>query len=118
MGLCVDCIFQDYSHPEKRQKMRLYPEFSETGVEEVWQASKWLVDAPDAVLTPMTRIRGKDYYINELVLCTEGIWFIPTRYFEFKGALWAKGHRATETEVGRCSLHLQHSDLAHILGHI
>ncbi|KAH9899976.1 hypothetical protein C8Q73DRAFT_754715 [Cubamyces lactineus] len=100
MNSIYQALAHDYSHPEARTKMRLYPEFSETGIEEVWQASKWLVDAPDSVLTPMTRINGKDYFVNELVLCTDNLWFVPTRFFEFRGALWAKGRRAVETEHG------------------
>lgn len=79
--------------------MRLFPEFAGRQVKEAWNASKWLVDAPDHVLTPMTRIRGKDFYVNELVFCFDKSWFIPTRYFDFEGALWAKGRRVTESEV-------------------
>ncbi|KAL1938673.1 hypothetical protein VTO73DRAFT_11488 [Trametes versicolor] len=100
MNSIPQALARDYAHAGKRRKMHLYPEFSGARVKEAWNGSKWLVDVPDSVLTPMTRVHGKDFFINELAYCTGGRWFIPTRFFEFDGALWAKGRHAADSEHG------------------
>ncbi|KAI0829952.1 hypothetical protein BC628DRAFT_1314715 [Trametes gibbosa] len=100
MNSIYQALARDYAHPAKRRQMHLYPEFSGKQVQEAWQASKWLVDAPDSVLTPMTRVGGKDFFVNELVYCSNRSWFIPTRFFNFEGVLWAKGRDVTDSEVG------------------
>ncbi|CDO77550.1 hypothetical protein BN946_scf184912.g49 [Trametes cinnabarina] len=64
-------LARDYAHPQKRRSMHVYPEFTGDRVCETWQASKWLVDAPDEVLTPMIRLHGHDFYVNELIMRTE-----------------------------------------------
>ncbi|OJT07070.1 hypothetical protein TRAPUB_2102 [Trametes pubescens] len=100
MNSIYQALARDYAHPERRRKMRLFPEFTDgRRIQEAWHASKWLVDAPDDILTPMTRVRGKDFFVNELTFCTDKSWFIPTRFFDFEGGLWAKGRRATESKV-------------------
>lgn len=106
---------QDYALPAKRRQMHLYPEFTGKRVKEAWNASKWLVDVPDAVLTPMTRIRGKDFFVNELAYCTDGSWFIPTRLFDFEGALWEKGYAAMDSAVSHGSLHTVIHDFNKVL---
>ncbi|KAI0369657.1 hypothetical protein BV20DRAFT_945672 [Pilatotrama ljubarskyi] len=94
-------IAQDYAHPDVRPQIRAYPLFSGGRVSETWQASKWLVDAPDHLLTPMVRLRDKDFYVNELTHCMNGQWFIPTRFFEFEGqGMWAVGHHVRAGENG------------------
>ncbi|KAH9885842.1 hypothetical protein C8Q73DRAFT_659328 [Cubamyces lactineus] len=99
MNSILEALARDYAHPDTWRKMHLYPEFTGGHVCEVWQASKWLVDASDAVLTPMARINGKDFYVNELAFCSDSSWFIPTRFFEVGGELWVKGHHATDSAV-------------------
>ncbi|KAI0828596.1 hypothetical protein BC628DRAFT_1428616 [Trametes gibbosa] len=100
MNSIYEALARDYAHEGKRRQMHLYPEFSGSQVREAWQASKWLVEVLDSVLTPMTRVGGKDFYVNELVYCAHQCWFIPTRFFEFEGALWAKGWDVTESKDG------------------
>lgn len=92
-------VYQDYAHPDRRPKIHAYPEFTKGAVSEVWQAAKWLVDAPDRVLTPMIRKDGKDYYVNEILRCVDSSLFMPTRFFMFEGKMWSKGYHATETAV-------------------
>lgn len=70
-------------------------------VKETWQSEKWLLDAPDEVLTPMFR-RERDqkvFYVNELVSCDDHRWFIPERFFLFEGDMWASGKDAVLTSV-------------------
>ncbi|KAI9000497.1 hypothetical protein BD414DRAFT_404535 [Trametes punicea] len=100
MNSIHQALAKDYAHVERRQKMHLYPEFTGNQVTEIWQAAKMLVDAPDDVLTPMVRVRGQDYYVKELVYCADKSWFIPSRFFEFEGALWAKGLPVMESQTG------------------
>ena len=75
--------------------------FSSGRVTEVYQGSKWLVDAPDHLLTPMVRLGGKDFYVNELTACAGARkWFIPLRFFEFEGnGMWSVGFNVEETQV-------------------
>ncbi|KAI0755371.1 hypothetical protein C8Q80DRAFT_1266837 [Daedaleopsis nitida] len=100
MNSVRSALARDYAHPDKRPKMHIYPEFTGTRVAEVWQGRKWLVEAPDEVLTPMIRMGNKDYFVNELAACLDGSWFIPTRFFEWEGKMWSKGHVAVESEAG------------------
>ncbi|KAI0689246.1 hypothetical protein C8T65DRAFT_731047 [Cerioporus squamosus] len=100
MNSIREILRKHYAHPETRRKIRKYPEFTGARVSEVWHSEKWLVDAPDAILTPMIRHQGQDYYVNELAACAGGRWFIPTRFFEMNGEMWAKGHAASSTPAG------------------
>ncbi|KAH9927295.1 uncharacterized protein B0H18DRAFT_907557, partial [Fomitopsis serialis] len=113
MNSLLNAMSRDYAHPETRQQIRAYPEYPTGPVSEVWQSSKWLVDAPDDVLTPMARIEGKDYYVKELAYCCDKTWFVPMRFFKRDTEMWAVGHRtsqssdglhvATERSVERCA---------------
>ncbi|KAH9920588.1 uncharacterized protein B0H18DRAFT_936500 [Fomitopsis serialis] len=95
-------LSKDYAHPETRRKMHLLPEFVPNGkpITEVWQTKKWLVDVPDDLLTPMVRIHRKDFYVHELVYCSDGTWFLPQRFFELEGNPWSLGLVAQSTENG------------------
>ncbi|KAH9946546.1 hypothetical protein B0H21DRAFT_808883 [Amylocystis lapponica] len=96
----TQAMVKDYAHPETRKLIHAYPEFTHNKLSEVWQASKWLVDAPDEVLTPMVRLDGKDYYINELTRCVDDAWFIPLRFFDMDGAKWAVGRKVQAAQDG------------------
>ncbi|RDX41693.1 hypothetical protein OH76DRAFT_1364093 [Lentinus brumalis] len=103
MNTIRETLMKHYAHPPTRRKIHKYPEFTGDRVSEVWQAGKWLVDAPDEVLTPMVRQNGEDFYVNELTRCAAGKWFIPKRFFELGGKMWAKGHEVIETSVSHNS---------------
>ncbi|KAI0363005.1 hypothetical protein BV20DRAFT_984071 [Pilatotrama ljubarskyi] len=82
-------ITKDYAHPDIRPLIRAYPLFSSGRVSETSQASKWLVEAPDHLLTPM------------LTCCRNDRWFIPTRFFELEGqGMWAVGHQVHASQDG------------------
>ncbi|KAI0644697.1 hypothetical protein C8Q79DRAFT_912903 [Trametes meyenii] len=94
-------IARDYAHPDIRPLIKAYPVFSGNRVTEHYQGSKWLVDAPDELLTPMIRLHDRDFYVNELTYCEGGQWFIPKRFFEFEGhGMWAVGHNVAATPDG------------------
>lgn len=94
---------QDYAHPDICPLIHAYPEQTKHEVSEVWHARKWLIDAPDHLLTPMVRCNGKDFYINELVYCNDHTWFIPTRFYDFDHERWALGHEVVDTAVSSLS---------------
>ncbi|OBZ79989.1 hypothetical protein A0H81_00442 [Grifola frondosa] len=100
MNSVCRAIAKDYAHPATRPLLHAFPEFTDDGISEVWQAAKWLVDAPDEVLTPMVRLNGKDYYINELTLCRGDRWFIPCRFFDMRGERWALGQQVHHSQTG------------------
>jgi hypothetical protein len=86
--------------------MHVYPHDAAGRVTETWEASKWLWDAPSYVLTPMFRKHDKQYFVNELVACTNGEWFIPERIFtrtqsqcNHQLQFWCRGHEVFQTMV-------------------
>ena len=88
-----------YSHLPTRQKLRSVPELTPNQIKEVWQADKWLYEVPNEVLVPMVRVGDKDFYINELVYCSDKTWFIPHRFFDFEGKRLAVGRAVQSTSV-------------------
>ncbi|EPQ49890.1 hypothetical protein GLOTRDRAFT_134493 [Gloeophyllum trabeum ATCC 11539] len=99
MNEVTKAIAKDYTHPATRSLIHAYPEYTPNAVSEVWQAEKWLVEAPDHLLTPMIRQDNQDYYTNELAHCSDDSWFIPTRFFEHAGQMMAVGHDAIPSSV-------------------
>ncbi|KAG8958843.1 hypothetical protein FRC00_002248 [Tulasnella sp. 408] len=51
-------ISRDLSNPYIRQAMQFYPEFAHGRASEVWHGTKWLLDAPDDILTPTVRVNA------------------------------------------------------------
>ena len=67
---------------------------------QAWHGSKMLEDAPDHLMTPMIRLNGRVFYVNELVQRLND-WFLPLRWF-LRGEEqypYAFGHRVEMTEV-------------------
>lgn len=88
--------------------MQFYPEFAHGRASEVWHGTKWLLDAPDDILTPTARVNGEIYWVDELSQLSDGGYFIPTRFFivapkdgksNDPKALWARGHNVYLHEV-------------------
>ncbi|TFK51166.1 hypothetical protein OE88DRAFT_1735116 [Heliocybe sulcata] len=100
MNKVTKAVAKDYAHPETRRLIHAYPEYTPNAVSEVWQAEKWLCDAPDHVLTPMIRLGNTDFYVKELTRCHDGSWFIPTRFFEHAGKMLAVGHDVVPSSEG------------------
>ena len=103
--VCLEAIMfiknvQDYARPDIRPFIHAYPELRpDHSVHEVWHARKWLYDVSDHLLTPMVRIKNKDFYVNELVYCTNHTYFIPTRFYKKNDELWAFGHDVINAPV-------------------
>jgi hypothetical protein len=83
--------------------MMFYPEDAGKKLGEVWHGDKMMQDIPDHLLSPNIRHNGKIYYVNELVQCTDGKWFLPKRWVTRNNGkvMLASGYNMTESEASR-----------------
>ncbi|KAJ6632325.1 hypothetical protein B0H10DRAFT_2159621 [Mycena sp. CBHHK59/15] len=97
-----DSIKKDMSNPFTRSGMTLYPEDRGNKLGEVWHGDKMLRDIPDHLLSPTIRHNGTIYYVNELVKCSDGSWFLPKRWLTRSGSkgMFASGFNVTESDDG------------------
>lgn len=51
---------------------------------EAWHCKKWLTELDPSLVTPMVRVCGIRYFVNELVGCRDGTLFIPARFFRLR----------------------------------
>ena len=81
--------------------MTLYPEDGGSKLGEVWHGDKMLRDIPDHLLSPTIRHNGNIYYVNELVKCSDGSWFLPKRWMTRSGSkgMFASGFNVMEVDV-------------------
>lgn len=81
--------------------MTLYPEDAGNKLEEVWHGDKMLRDVPDHLLSPTIRHNGVLYYVNELVQCFDGSWFLPKRWLTRNSdkVMLSSGYNVTECSV-------------------
>ncbi|TFY81247.1 hypothetical protein EWM64_g2768 [Hericium alpestre] len=96
-----DSIAKDLANPISRPNMIFYPEYMDNAMKELSNGSKLLHDVPDELLTPSVKINGRIYYVGELVRRTQDRWFIPTRWLQRDGAMWALGYHVDETPEGK-----------------
>ncbi|TFY78662.1 hypothetical protein EWM64_g5350 [Hericium alpestre] len=94
-----DSIAKDIANPISRPNMIFYPEYMGNAMKELNNGSKLLRDVSDDVLTPSAKINGRMYYVGELVRHTQYRWFIPTRWLQRDGMMWADGYHVDETPV-------------------
>lgn len=103
------------SNPLLRPGMQFYPEDGGRGSSQVWHGKKWLRDAPDELLTPMTVFNRQAYYIHELARLDDGSLFIPCRFFTSTSTnppqdsgetkpLHAMGYKVSCSEVSTCGI--------------
>ncbi|KAJ7315199.1 hypothetical protein DFH08DRAFT_820801 [Mycena albidolilacea] len=97
-----DSIKKDMSNPFTRSGMALYPDDAGNKLEEVWNGDKMLRDVPDHLLSPTIRHNSVIYYVNELVQCSDGSWFLPKRWLTRDGGkvMLASGFCVTERDDG------------------
>lgn len=79
--------------------MTFYPEDLKERLGEVWHGTKMLHDVPDHILTPMIRHNRVDYYVDELVKCVDGSYFMPKRWVRCDGSMHAVGHPVQDSPV-------------------
>ena len=89
------------SNPFTRSGMALYPDDAGNKLEEVWNGDKMLRDVPDHLLSPTIRHNSVIYYVNELVQCSDGSWFLPKRWLTRDGGkvMLASGFCVTERDA-------------------
>ncbi|KAJ7118420.1 hypothetical protein C8R43DRAFT_1099217 [Mycena crocata] len=95
-----DSIKKDMANPFTRSGMTLYPEDAGNQLGEVWHGDKMLRDIPDHLLSPTVRHNGVIYYVDELVQCKQGRWFLPKRWLTRGKVMFASGHHVTESDDG------------------
>ncbi|KAJ6459384.1 hypothetical protein C8R47DRAFT_1244262, partial [Mycena vitilis] len=97
-----DSIKKDMSNPFTRSGMILYPEDAGNKLGEVWHGDKMLRDLPDHLLSATVQHNGVVYYVNELVQCYDGSWFLPKRWLTRNGGkvMLASGFNVTELADG------------------
>jgi hypothetical protein len=61
--------------------MQDYPELNDDGMSQVHHGEKMLLDTPASIATPAVRVDGKIYFVDELLQCSTGLYFIPERFF-------------------------------------
>ncbi|KAK6992397.1 hypothetical protein R3P38DRAFT_2570511 [Favolaschia claudopus] len=83
-------IAQEMANPKVRPHLHFYPEDSGPKLSEARQGERWLRELPDDRITPMARILGKDFYIHEPAVLTDGRAVIPVRWFMKDGQLYAR----------------------------
>ena len=79
---------------------------------QVFNGSKILLDLPSEIFSPTARIHGQIFFVNELLQCSSGAYFIPEQVFYAKSEasgpttelfrdkeLFALGHDVSLTEV-------------------
>ncbi|KAG8948539.1 hypothetical protein FRC03_000712 [Tulasnella sp. 419] len=100
-------IAKDYANPKTRAAMQDYPEYLGGKMSQVFHGSKMLEDLPDHLLTPTARANDRIFWVNELLQCTTGHYFIPKRYIIYSTSaegedreLYAIGHDVEKTESG------------------
>ncbi|KAJ6626753.1 hypothetical protein B0H10DRAFT_1633057, partial [Mycena sp. CBHHK59/15] len=76
-----DSIKKDMSNPYTRANMSLYPEDTGKKLGEVWHGDKMLRDIPDHLESIGAWFNPQPiYFVNELVQCMDGSWFLPMRW--------------------------------------
>ncbi|KAF7974716.1 hypothetical protein HWV62_11375 [Athelia sp. TMB] len=95
-----DAIAKDISNPVTRANMTFYPEDLKGRLGEVWHGTKMLEDVPDHILSPMVRHGCVDYYVDELVKCKDGSYFLPKRWVRCDGSMHAVGHSVQDSAQG------------------
>lgn len=77
-------IRKDYANPLTRFAMKDFPESGEGGMSEVHHGRKMLLESPQGIATPAVRVRGRIFFVDELLRCVGGMYFIPERFFSQK----------------------------------
>ena len=93
--------------------MQDYPEDGGSGMKQVFNGAKMLLNIPSEIVSPTVRIHGWIFFVDELLQCSSGAYFIPERFFNAKSVasgsttepfqdkeLLALGHNVSLTEVG------------------
>ncbi|KAH9894129.1 hypothetical protein C8Q73DRAFT_826736 [Cubamyces lactineus] len=81
MNKVHDAIAKDYGNPLTRLSMSDYPRDGGKGMSQVQNGKKMLLDLPSELSSPAVRINGQIFFVDELLRCHDGSFFIPERFF-------------------------------------
>ncbi|KAF8346814.1 hypothetical protein F5887DRAFT_834375, partial [Amanita rubescens] len=74
-------IAKDFANPVTRLAMQDYPIDGGKTMAQVFNGEKLLLEAAEEIRPPAARVRGKIYFVNELLRLSNGKYFIPERFF-------------------------------------
>lgn len=92
-------LAQEFANPLVRPKLHFYPEETLGGLRECWQGSKWLKEMSPNLLTPMIRVGGEDYYLQEPTMLTGPRYCVPIRWYRKEGSplFYGEGYEIEST---------------------
>jgi hypothetical protein len=73
--------------------MQDYPEDGGSGMKQTFNGAKMLLNIPSEIVSPTVHIHGQIFFVNELLQCSSGTYFIPEHFFYAK--LEASEHHDT-----------------------
>ncbi|KAJ6609968.1 hypothetical protein B0H10DRAFT_1919960 [Mycena sp. CBHHK59/15] len=97
-------IAQEMSNPTVREHLHFLPEDTKPSLSKAWQAGRWLDELDSDLTTPMIRIHGQDFYINEPALLSNGVVCMPVRWFKRRDKIFGrvlKMRFASETRIDK-----------------
>ncbi|KAF8510914.1 hypothetical protein JB92DRAFT_3118557 [Gautieria morchelliformis] len=95
-------LAQEMSNPLVRPHLGFYPEATHTSLDDAFQGSRWLKEMHPALLTPMVRVRGQDYFVLEPVMLRDGsvVMFHRWLTMEQQEGMWGRGWRMQTQGMG------------------
>ena len=97
--------------------MQEYPEDTGRSMSQVFHGEKMLHELPSDIRPPAVKVNNKIYFLNEVLQCLDGQYFIPERFFYSMqqhandGAsceLFAQGHAVCLVDVRSSSITQHH----------
>jgi hypothetical protein len=92
--------------------MQDYPEDGGSGMKQTFNGAKMLPDILSKIISPTVCIHGQIFFVDELLQCSSGTYFIPGCFFNVKSEasehhdtteplreLFALGYNVSLTEV-------------------
>ncbi|EJU01380.1 hypothetical protein DACRYDRAFT_16097 [Dacryopinax primogenitus] len=83
--------------------MQFYPVVGSTELREFWHGSLWAYKSSDACMTPMLQHESRPWFVDELVMCEDGNFFLPKRWVQIgsvNGEMGAFGHNIRLELIG------------------
>ncbi|KZT39377.1 hypothetical protein SISSUDRAFT_1061200 [Sistotremastrum suecicum HHB10207 ss-3] len=99
----ADLIRLEMANPKVRPHLHFYPEETLRGsLSEAWQGDKWRKDILPEFVTPMIRVRQRDFYIFEPTLLRGDVRCMPIRWYRKEGTnlFWCQAYKMEVEQIG------------------